>query len=162
MGVLALEPWDRFERARATEAAIAQGSTDGSAELAPSPGERRSLGGRVPFFDLSSTAAKGRFRVHDARGFDPESMRRVAVPPSSSGSGGGDSGDGVSGVQVLLGRRRPDYGDKRAAGREQAITVMFDRGGVGSGDGGAGFATEAAAEAWWHRNKAWLLGPDPL
>ena len=52
-----LEPWDRFERARATESAMPSESAVTS------------------FFDLSSNNDNGRFRVHDARGFSPVSGR---------------------------------------------------------------------------------------
>jgi hypothetical protein len=58
---------------------------------------------------------------------------------------------------------------------EQVITVMFDRTHRVDDDDDDNdsddndfyndrrrpFATEAGAEAWWHRNKAWLLEPNP-
>jgi len=47
---------------------------------------------------------------------------------------------------------------------EQVITVMFDRDSeveVG-GETVRPFANAASAEAWWHRHKLWLLGPNPV
>eukprot|EP00613_Pedinella_sp_CCMP2098_P056828 CAMPEP_0171857354 /NCGR_PEP_ID=MMETSP0992-20121227/24646_1 /TAXON_ID=483369 /ORGANISM="non described non described, Strain CCMP2098" /LENGTH=133 /DNA_ID=CAMNT_0012478587 /DNA_START=480 /DNA_END=881 /DNA_ORIENTATION=- len=109
--------------------------------------------------DFLST--RGRFRVHDARGFDPSSMRRVAVKKEQ---------ERPCGVALLLGRRPDDH--KVAPGAEQVITVMFDRSfRVPSDDdddeGGSGryelpFASQAGAEAWWHRNKSWLLESNPI
>jgi len=148
-GGVSLEPWERFQRSREAEGAILDVGVGGTGSS------------RVPFFDLSSTAEKGRFRVHDARGFDPSSMRRVAVKKEQGRP---------CGVALLLGRRPDDH--KVAPGAEQVITVMFDRSfRVPSDDdddeGGSGryelpFASQAGAEAWWHRNKSWLLESNPV
>lgn len=114
-----VEPWDRFERSRATEAALP------------------SALGRMPFFDLSSTAERGRFRVNDARGFVPESMRRAPHPEHPA--------------IVLLTGLRP-HRHPVHPGEEQIITVMFDR---------AEF-TEAQAEQWWREHRGWVVSPNPL
>lgn len=114
-----LEPWDRFDRSRATELAMPSGL------------------GRQPFFDLSSSAERGRFRVHDARGFVPESMRRAPHPH-------------CAGIVLLTGRRPTDHGAH--PGAEQIITVMFDR----------AVFTEDAAEDWWRQNRDWATSAGPL
>jgi hypothetical protein len=46
----------------------------------------------------------------------------------------------------------------------KVITVMFDRESEASAAGLATrpFASAASAEAWWHCNKSWLLGPSPV
>eukprot|EP01042_Synura_sphagnicola_P001694 gene1694-1986_t len=59
------------------------------------------------FYDPSSTADKGRFRVYDARDFDPKSMYRKPDPVCSE-------------VTQLRGVRRDD-------GLELVITLLFDR-----------------------------------
>jgi len=136
-----LEPWQRFERSRAMEAGQAKGR-------------------RVPFFDLSSTKERGRFRVHDARGFEVDSMRRLPLPGQAGGQAGGDE---APGVVLLLGRRPGDHPD--CPGAEQVVTVMFDLAAPGGGPDaavGAAIGNEAAAEAWWHRHKSALVAPDPV
>uniref|UniRef100_A0A7S2D128 Uncharacterized protein n=1 Tax=Florenciella parvula TaxID=236787 RepID=A0A7S2D128_9STRA len=114
-----IEPWDRFTRARATEDTMPAGF------------------GHAPFFDLSSSADKGRFRVHDARGFAPESMRRAAHPAEA-------------GMVLLLGTRPASHAEY--PGAEQVITLMFDR----------AVFSEAAAEKWWNANREWAVGTAPL
>ena len=96
------------------------------------------------------TSDKGRFRVHDARGFDPGTMRRAAVDAVVGQSGGHGA---TSAVTLLMGRRPDEH--PTTPGAEQVITIMFDR------TAGSGFQSEAAAEQWWHDNKSWLLGLNP-
>ena len=47
---------------------------------------------------------------------------------------------------------------------QQVITVMFDRDSEVelSGEPVRPFSNAASAEAWWHRHKLWLLGPNPV
>lgn len=77
-----IEPWERFDRARMTEEAIGSSAH------------------QMPFFDLSSTNERGRFRVHDARGFESESLKRQALPAPhlSEGYSGGS-------ITLLIGKR---------------------------------------------------------
>jgi len=114
-----LEPWERFVKSRIAEVALPEGL------------------GRVPFFDLSSNAQKGRFRVHDARGFVPESMRRAASSEHP-------------GVVFLMGRRPESHPTFPNA--DQVITVIFDR---------STFDSEFAAEKWWNQHKDTVTQPNP-
>ena len=77
------------------------------------------------FFDSSSTADKGRFRLHDARDFIVDSMFRKA--------------DILNDAVTLL------CGTRKDTGQQQIITVLFDR---------AEFS-EPKARDWWvqHRDR---------
>ena len=79
------------------------------------------------FFDSSSTADKGRFRLHDAREFVAESMFRKQDILNDS-------------VTLLCGTRKDN-------GLQQIITVLFDR---------TDFS-EAKAREWWLDNRDRLL-----
>lgn len=79
------------------------------------------------FFDSSSTADKGRFRLHDAREFVAESMFRKQDILNDS-------------VTLLCGTRKDN-------GLQQIITVLFDR---------TEFS-EAKAREWWLDNRDRLL-----
>ena len=89
--------------------------------------------GEVPFFDKSSSAEKGRFRVRDARNFDPSSMRRKD-----------DVGSVDKGVMLLVGKK--GAGEPDAS--EMAITILFDKGDW----------DEERAEGWWKQNRHRFLG----
>jgi len=82
--------------------------------------------GLMDFFDKSSSADKGRFRVHDAKLFQPDSMHRK--PDTATAQGG---------VTLLMGERM----DK--PGEEQVITVLFDR----------SIFSEEDAKVWWSYNR---------
>eukprot|EP00586_Coscinodiscus_wailesii_P006394 CAMPEP_0172490092 /NCGR_PEP_ID=MMETSP1066-20121228/20444_1 /TAXON_ID=671091 /ORGANISM="Coscinodiscus wailesii, Strain CCMP2513" /LENGTH=1100 /DNA_ID=CAMNT_0013258397 /DNA_START=750 /DNA_END=4052 /DNA_ORIENTATION=+ len=121
--------------------------------------------GKIPFFDRSSSAEKGRFRVRDARGFAPETMRRRRPNPDEDGIAAvGEElslpdDDGDDGVMLLVGKRVADGKDtttdvlsngcsdadssSHGTRREVAITIMFDR---------SRFNEMTAAE-WWKRNR---------
>lgn len=97
------------------------------------------------FFDSSSTADKGRFRIHDAREFDIKSMHRKTDIFHS-------------GVTLLLGKRRVShqyqYQNQQSSNNtttnpndDEIITVLFDR---------TSF-TEDEAKLWWESNKERLL-----
>ena len=90
--------------------------------------------GECNFFDRSSSAEKGRFRVRDARNFAPESMRRKE-----------DLGSEERGVMLLVGKRG---GENTPDVAEQAITILFDR----------MVFDEEKAEAWWKKNRHRFLG----
>jgi len=81
--------------------------------------------GQCAFFDRSSSEDKGRFRVRDARDYDPSSMRRKE--------------DSDRGVSLLVGQKQ-GAGD---GSPDQAITILFDR----------KFFDEEMAEAWWKENR---------
>eukprot|EP00562_Extubocellulus_spinifer_P025756 CAMPEP_0178666686 /NCGR_PEP_ID=MMETSP0698-20121128/30624_1 /TAXON_ID=265572 /ORGANISM="Extubocellulus spinifer, Strain CCMP396" /LENGTH=916 /DNA_ID=CAMNT_0020310093 /DNA_START=501 /DNA_END=3248 /DNA_ORIENTATION=+ len=67
--------------------------------------------GQTPFFDVSSSDERGRFRVRDASSFIPDSMRRMV----------GSHSDTDDGIMFLVGR-------KNGVGEgECAITILFDR-----------------------------------
>ena len=98
--------------------------------------------------------------MHDARGFNPETMRRATVAATSAGaSANGNAianahdGAGAAAVTLLMGKRPSEH--PMAPGAEQVITIMFDR------SAGGGFHNDAAAEQWWHDNKSWLLALNP-
>lgn len=81
--------------------------------------------GQGAFFDRSSSEDKGRFRVRDARDYDPSSMRRKE--------------DSDRGISLLVGQKQ-GAGD---GSPEQAITILFDR----------KFFDEDMAESWWKENR---------
>ena len=95
-----LEPWEKFER------------------------------GMCNFFDRSSSAEKGRFRVRDARAYAPDSMRRRE--------------DYYPGVMLLVGKRN---GAGEGA-NEQCITILFDKSKYGEEDGAN----------WWEENRHRFIG----
>lgn len=86
--------------------------------------------GSVPFFDKSSSAEMGRFRVRDARDFSPESMKRKPV----SGEGATD------GVLLLVGRNNNEIPEKTD---ELAITILFDK---------TKFSEKTASD-WWYQHR---------
>jgi len=106
---------------------------DGAIEVAVEPYEKYERG-ECNFFDRSSSAEKGRFRVRDARNFAPESMRRKE-----------DLGSEERGVMLLVGKRG---GENTPDVAEQAITILFDR----------MVFDEEKAEAWWKKNRHRFLG----
>jgi hypothetical protein len=89
------------------------------------------------FFDPTSTADKGRYRVRDARDFVTDSMHRKS--------------DLVhEGVTLLCGIRKESKGGSGGGGgnkEHEVITVLFDR---------AEFSEKSARE-WWLHNKDRLL-----
>ena len=84
--------------------------------------------GNAPFFDRSSSSGKGRFRVRDAKGFAPESMRRRPDP------NGNQSND----VMLLVGKKIDGENEE-----ELTITIMFDRSKY----------DESTASQWWALNR---------
>ncbi len=83
--------------------------------------------GKVSFYDRSSSAEKGRFRVRDARDFIPGTMRRKAFSEELEET-----------IMLLVGKR-----DDNDDAEELTITIMFDRSQF----------TEKAASEWWHNNR---------
>jgi hypothetical protein len=85
---------------------------------------------QVEFFDKSSSAEKGRFRVRDAREFAPETMRRKE--------------DADRGVMLLVGRKV----GQQDVEHEECITILFDK---------AQFSESNAIE-WWQKNRHRFVG----
>mmetsp|Transcript_15601 Transcript_15601/g.25998 ORF Transcript_15601/g.25998 Transcript_15601/m.25998 type:complete len:1156 (-) Transcript_15601:213-3680(-) len=79
------------------------------------------------FFDQTSTADKGRHRVHDARDFDTKSMFRKPDLMNDA-------------VTLLMGK-------KRNSDAMDIITVLFDRGKF----------SEEGARLWWNENRDRLM-----
>lgn len=78
------------------------------------------------FFDKeTSTDEKGRFRVRDARGFLPETMRKISYQAKA----------GEEGVTLLVGKRNTGVGDE-----ELVITAIFD----------LFHFDEQSASQWWN------------
>jgi len=92
-----------------------------------SSSKRREEEAMTRFFDSSSTADKGRFRLHDARDFVVDSMHRKPDILNDS-------------VTLLCGTRKD-------TGQQQVITVLFDR---------AEFS-ETKAREWWHQHRDRLI-----
>ncbi len=89
--------------------------------------------GDVPFFDKSSSSERGRFRVHDAREFHTDSLRRVPVPFDASS---------CDGVMFLVGKRNHQKDQK-----EDVVTILFDRSKF----------DEKSASAWWQLNRHQII-----
>jgi hypothetical protein len=77
----------------------------------------------VSFFDSSSTATKGRFRLNEPKDFDAKSLHLDNHPLSI-------------GVSMLMGANL-------SSGIEKVVTVIFDK----------TMFTEAQAMKWWEENK---------
>lgn len=92
--------------------------------------------GEIPFFDRSSSADKGRFRVRDAREYHTDSLRRV--PVSFNGMSACD------GIMFLIGNRVDGACDEEDS---DIVTVLFDR---------SQFSEEEAAK-WWRENRTQII-----
>ena len=102
---------------------------DGAIEVHLEPFEKYERG-MCSFFDRSSSAEKGRFRVRDARDYAPDSMRRRE--------------DYTPGVMLLVGKRN----GAGEGGPEQCITILFDKAKY----------TEDEGAKWWEENRHRFLG----
>lgn len=108
--------------------------------------------GKTRFFDPSSSADKGRFRVRDAKGFAPGSMRRkphiynVNTDDENENNQGEkefsvkNDGEGGSGVTLLVGKKEADA----ECFKEKVITILFDKSKF----------TEASARKWWREHRS--------
>lgn len=90
--------------------------------------------GDVPFFDRSSSSDRGRFRVHDAREFHTDSLRRIPVPFDSSS---------CDGVMFLVGKKHHE----EKSDREDVVTILFDRSKF----------DEQSASTWWKLNREQII-----
>ena len=81
--------------------------------------------GKVPFFDKTSSADIGRFRVRCATYFASETMRRKP-----------DIESGIDGVMLLVGKLK----NCEQVDEDFVITILFDR---------ARFSEQSASKWWW-------------
>ena len=104
--------------------------------------------GKIPFFDRSSSTERGRFRVRDARGFRPDSMRRKP----DEGRNPEDE------VMLLVGMKESNNekignnnGDDNIQEQEElVITILFDR---------SKFSERAASEWWMKHRQRFISDP---
>jgi len=88
------------------------------------------------FFDSSSTATKGRFRLNEPKDFDAKTLHLDSHPTSL-------------GISMLMGvkLRAQDIDEKAGMDNEKVVTLIFDK----------TMFTEVQAMKWWLENKS-----DPL
>jgi len=119
--------------------------------------------GQTPFFDRSSSVDKGRFRVRDAKGFAPGSMRRKPFSFSEIGEDTNfnhdedqigpenhlkvtpmnDGRKQDAGIMLLVGKKEADA----ECFEEMVITIMFDKSKF----------TEASARNWWRKYRIYFI-----